>query len=149
MGGIPAIWDRFREWDISGKDICFIIPGGAPSLEIYENLILLPHHSEFFHPDLINACNAVVGKVGYSTLAEVFHAGVPFGYILRTFFRESEILGDFIEREMSGIPIKETEFHSGAWISCLEKLFSLPRIQRHDPNGSEQAGDFIYKLLDS
>lgn len=148
MGGIPAFRYPAREWERlhAGKDICFIVPG-APLFEICENLILLPHDSEFFHPDLINACDAVIGKVGYSTLAEVFHAGVPFGYILRPLFRESEVLGDFIERGMSGIPIEETAFHSGAWLSCLESLFSLPRIQRHDPNGSEQAADFIYKLL--
>ena len=30
-----------------------------------------------FHPDLVNASDAVIGKAGYNTLAEVFYAGTP------------------------------------------------------------------------
>jgi hypothetical protein len=57
---------------------CFISPHGfghaARTAGVIEaihqskqNLVLLPHHSGFYHPDLVNASDAVIGKVGYST----------------------------------------------------------------------------------
>ena len=74
--------------------------------------------------------DAVVGKVGYSTLAEVYHAGVPFGYVMRSNFRESEPMAAFIEKEMQGVYLKESEFSSGRWIAKLQDLLNLNRVQR-------------------
>ena len=74
---------------LARRDVTFVIPGGADDYLWQENLVLLPHHSRFYHPDLVAAADAVVGKVGYSTVAETFHAGAPLGYVPRTRFRES------------------------------------------------------------
>ncbi len=156
MGGIPEsynFWDKLAEHN----DIFFVIPGAKethdplPSVQVSDlnqlvNLILLPRHSDFFHPDLINASDAVIGKVGYSTLAEIYHAGVPFGYILRPSFPESEKLAAFVEKEMQGYLIDEADFHNGRWVSSLEALFALPRIQRDSLNGADQAAEFICNI---
>lgn len=142
MGGVQGTYGFLN--DLRGQqDVSFIIPGGSPWPEYTDNLILLPHDSHFFHPDLINACDAVIGKVGYSTLAEVYHAGVPFGYVPRNLFRESAVLAAFIDARMPGLPIETSAFENGNWLSDLEKLLSLPRIRRNEPNGSEQAAAFI------
>jgi UDP:flavonoid glycosyltransferase YjiC (YdhE family) len=146
MGGIPANYNFLKKLR-DQHNVSFIIPGGSQSIEINENVVLLSHQSDFFHPDLINASDAVIGKVGYSTLAEIYHAGVPFGYIARPWFRESEILSDYIEREMSGIAIEEARFQNGAWISDLRELLALSRIRRSGPNGAEQSARFIWKFL--
>lgn len=146
MGGIPEHYSFLKEL-ANQREVHFVIPGGSQSMEIRDNLVLLPHHSDFFHPDLINACDAVVGKLGYGTLAEVYHTGVPFGYISRPSFRESEILAAYVEREMIGVAIEETEFQAGSWISHLQDLLALPRIQRSGPNGAEQVARFIHTLL--
>ena len=124
-------------------DIYFVIPGAGPQMEMRDNLIVLPPHSNFYHPDLVNASDAVIGKVGYSTLAEVYHAGVPFGYVARSNFRESEPMVAFIEREMHGIFLEESEFSEGNWITKLHDLLNLNRIQRSVKNGAEQIGKFI------
>lgn len=125
----------------------FVIPGSRQSVQMEGNLVLLPHHSRFFHPDLINACDAVIGKLGYSTVAEVYRAGVPFGYIPRARFRESEALAAFAQAQMNGIEIPETRFHNGAWLSLLPDLLALPRIRRIEPNGAAQVAEFIYGLV--
>lgn len=130
------------------RNVHFIIPGAAQSVQIRDNVICLPHKSDFFHPDLVNACDAVIGKVGYSTLAEVYQAGVPFGYISRPTFPESDMLVRFIEKNMPGLPIEESEYHSGTWISHVKNLVSMSRFQRSGVNGAEEAADFILAIED-
>jgi len=142
MGGIPerhAFLDRLTAL----KHIYFVIPGNSHTARIRDNLILLPHRSGLYHPDLMNASDAVIGKAGYSTVAEAYRAGIPFGYILREKFRESEVMADFIQKQMDGIEISAPQFESGQWLSILPDLLAMPRIERHDPNGADQAASFI------
>ena len=82
MGGIPK-QHRFTDQLARQKGIFFVAPGGGTSRGVAGNVTLLPHHSEYFHPDLVGAADAVVGKVGYSTLSEIYHGEVPYGYIKR------------------------------------------------------------------
>lgn len=131
----------------SQTDIHFIIPGASDSENIQDNLILLPENSGYFHPDLINAADAVVGKVGYSTIAEIYQAGVPFGYSARTHYRESKPLVDFVQNHMSGLPVAEIEFQNGSFTDCIEELLQMPRAKSHRPNGADQIADFIAALL--
>jgi len=146
MGGIQGDYAFINEMK-KREDICFIIPGAVEETQVLGNLLLLPHHSENFHPDLVNTSDTVIGKVGYSTLAEVYNAGVPFGYISRRRFRESPILVSYIENQMKGLPIDDDEFYNGKWISCLPDLLSFPRIHRDDSCGATEVSLFISDLL--
>lgn len=131
------------------SDMVFVIPGASKRSEFKQNLVLLPHHSDFYHPDLVNASDAVIGKVGYSTLAEVYTAGVPFGHISRAGFRESVHLVAFIQKKMVGLPIDEDHFYSGRWLNRLPQILEMPRMEHSRPNGSEQIAKYIAKLLDN
>ena len=146
MGGIPEQYPFLKQ--LAGtRDNYYVIPGVGSRMEIHGNLVLLPHHSDYFHPDLVNASDAVIGKVGYSTVAEVYCAGVPFGYIVRKKFPESGILASFIDNQMKGLPIDEQDFYNGNWISSLPDLLAMPRLRRQSPRGSEQIARFICGLL--
>jgi hypothetical protein len=146
MGGIP--WEyTFLEQLAAQRDFYFIIPGAAERLELRDNLALLPQRSDFYHPDLVNAADVVIGKLGYSTLAEIYYAGVPFGYIPRLHFRESEVLAAYIENELSGIAITGAQFENGEWLARLPDLLALPRRHHHRINGADQAASFIGNLL--
>jgi hypothetical protein len=146
MGGIPKDHGFIGQL-ASQKGIFFVAPGAGTDFRSSENVILLPHHSEFFHPDLVHASDAVVGKVGYSTLAEVYHAGVPYGYIKRTRFKESEILSRYIENHMTGYSIDEKMFEAGDWILRIQELLDLPHVPGEEPNGAEPVSDFVLRLL--
>lgn len=146
MGGIRDNYAFLKGLNLAGE-IYLVISGGSEKMKVEGNLVLLPHRSEFFHPDLVNASDGVIGKVGYSTLAEIYHGGVPFGYVARRNFRESRPLQSFIQSQMQGLSISEEEFHSGAWLSSLPDLLALPKIQRDCPNGADQAAHFICDLL--
>jgi hypothetical protein len=146
MGGIEEKYN-FLEKLATKRDVHFVIPGAGREVTIRDNLVLLPHHSDYFHPDLVNASDAVIGKVGYSTLAEIYYAGVPFGYVARSRFRESQKLVSFIQDRMTGLPISGDQFYSGSWLSSLHDLLALPRVHRQDPNGAEQIARFIHDLI--
>ena len=148
MGGVPEHYP-FLDQLTRHREIHFIIPGASRQTRIEGNLRLLPNHSDFFHPDLVHASDAVIGKVGYSTLAEIYNAGVVFGYIPRRKFRESKVLVSFIETEMNGIPIDEKDFYNGRWLALLPDLLAFPRIQRQGPNGAIQVARFIRNLINS
>jgi hypothetical protein len=147
-GGVPQEY-KFADKISTRRDIHFVIPCACQTPQYRDNLILLPHHSDFFHPDLVNAADAVIGKAGYSTIAEVYHAGVPFGYIPCSNNREAAKLVTFIESEMSGLPIGESEFQSGGWMDQLNHLLQMPRIARNVTNGADQIAAFILNLFAS
>ncbi|HSE83320.1 MAG TPA: hypothetical protein VLB01_02080 [Thermodesulfobacteriota bacterium] len=147
MGGIPEEKYDFLEKLTYQRNVSFIIPGGSRTTKIHRNIILLPHRSEYFHPDLINASNLVIGKLGYSTLAEVYHARIPFGYLIRPDFRESKALAEYVERKMGGFSMTEKVFQNGDWLACLTDFLTLPPVERNEPNGADQAAGFIRKIL--
>jgi UDP-N-acetylglucosamine:LPS N-acetylglucosamine transferase len=144
-GGIPQSYD-FLESLKKLPEIKFVMPGAGPDIKIQDNLVILPHHSEFYHPDLVSASDAVIGKVGYSTLAEVYHAGVPFGYVARSDYNESGPMVNFIEKHMPGIAVSESEFCDGNWTAKIEQLLGLCGMHRNGENGAEQIGKFIFSL---
>ena len=141
-GGIPKNYD-FEDRLRKQTDTHFIIPGTVQTERLQDNLILLPENSTYFHPDLINAADAVIGKVGYGTLAEIYQAGVPFGYCTRTHYRESKPLVDFIKNNMPGFAISESEFQNGAFVRHLEKLLKIPRASHNAQNGADQIAGYL------
>lgn len=128
-------------------EMAFITPSGAATLEQVGNVVLLPRQSAFFHPDLVHACDAVVGKAGYGTVAEVYAAGVPYGYVLRESFRESDVLAAFIRQHMHGLAVQESVFQDGGWFDLIPELLRLPKHQRQAPNGADQVAQFVYRLI--
>jgi hypothetical protein len=148
LGGIPEKHD-FLGVLKPFEDTIFIVPGASTGAYREANVLRLPFRSDFFHPDLVKAADAVIGKAGYSTISEAYYSGLPFGYISRPQFRETEILAKFIKEQMAGIEIAESEFRSGSWIHCIETLLSLPCGQPENTNGSEQIARFICELFRS
>jgi hypothetical protein len=146
MGG--GTWDYTFARQLEAQTDCyFIVAGNGKHLERHKNVIILPRRSPFFHPDLVNACQAVIGKVGYSTIAEVYQAGVPFGYIARARFRESPQLIAFIEAHLPVLPISQEQFMSGAWLTQLPTLLALPRLERVPVNGADEIAAFVGRIL--
>ncbi|MCP4219458.1 MAG: hypothetical protein GY765_32790 [bacterium] len=145
MGGIPG---RLPFLDALGqyRTVTFIIPG-SPAFSRQGNVLRLPFDSGFFHPDLIHAADAVIGKPGYSTVAEVYHAGVPFAYVPRRNFRESDVLEAFIKKHMHCFAIPEETFYEGQWLERLGELLKHPPIRRAEKNGSIRAAEYINEIL--
>lgn len=146
LGGIPY---KFRFSDVSPDkgDIFVLVPGGADSMVRDGGLILLPTHSDFYHPDLIYAADAVIGKAGYSTLAEVYCSGVPFGYIKRRGYRESAVLEAYVEQHIPCLQIAKEDLEADRIFVLMSKLLQLPRRDRRVENGADQIARFLCESI--
>jgi hypothetical protein len=89
----------------------------------------------------------LVGKIGYSTLAEAYHSGTPFGYVPRRRFPEAAVLGRFAADRISGVALDQGELESGAWMDRLDALLTLPRRPGSGPNGADQIAEWLLTHL--
>lgn len=148
MGGMGTRWETIVRQAQPVRDVHFIVPGGSrDGVQRAGNVTLMPHHSPIFHPDLLSACDAVLGKLGYSTLAEAYYAGLPYAFVERPGFREYPVLRDFIRAEMRGLEIEATAFERGEWTEAAPAVLALPRLARAVRNGAEAAADFIHQNI--
>jgi UDP-N-acetylglucosamine:LPS N-acetylglucosamine transferase len=146
MGGIR--WDyRSLAAMSSTNGTWFVVPGGDDSPLRDGNLIRLPFRSDFYHPDLVHAADLVVGKLGYSTVAEVYHARTALAYLPRPQFAESDVLERFAISRMGATAVAVDDFNSGAWLEGLDGLLGVPRRTDHRENGAEEAARIILEYV--
>lgn len=146
MGGIPEpLQDMTRLH--SHPETLFVVLGGARTMVRQANVLLLPHRPAVLPLDLVYACDAVVSKAGYSILAETYHAGVPFGYVIRSRFREAPVLARYIAAHMPGLALTETALHQSTWLASLPDLLALPRQPVRVERGAAQVAHFIAARL--
>jgi hypothetical protein len=147
MGGLSASSRHTFLDRLNGHaEVYFVVPGATDVLQVCGNTVLLPFHSSFYHPDVMYAADAIVGKTGYSTVAEAYQAGVPYGFVSRPKFPESDVMATYIHEHMRGMEFSEAEFGSGAWLDRLPALLALGRIPRGEVNGAEQVAQFVREL---
>jgi hypothetical protein len=147
MGGVPAQYPflpRLRD----RRDCVCLLPGAATERRREGALLALPVRSDFYHPDLVNACDALVCKAGYSTLAEALQAGVPLAWFPRERFPESPVLDAFIEREMPGIRLQASDWDDGAWIDHLSPLLALGRRPPAVTRGADQVARLLLHQIE-
>lgn len=146
MGGVPAEYPFLDQ--LPARDDCvLLLPGAAKERRRDRALLMLPERSGFHHPDLVNACDALVCKAGYSTLAEAYQAGVPLAWFPRERFPESPVLDAFIAREMPGIRLRPCDWQDGTWIDRLPELLLLKRRPPALAAGADQvAGRLLQRL---
>ena len=131
------------------KGYSFVVTGNEGGTKIDGNVCYLDRCSSVYHPDLVAASDIVVGKVGYSTLAEVYQAGSVFAHISRPYFPEAELLCRFAAEHMASRQITREAFCSGMWVEELDTLMALkgntssPLLE----NGADHIADFLLGLV--
>ncbi len=145
MGGIAGEYP-FIEQLSKHSDFVFVIAGTESSRS--GNLVRFASDDDrFYHPNLVNDASLVVSKAGYSTVAEVYAAGVPFVVLNRPQFRESAVMIDFIKTQNCAHEISQAEFDSGAWLSMIGALAKdANKIGHPRENGAHQAAKYLLKL---
>jgi hypothetical protein len=144
MGGIPHVLpflDRLREL----PDVAFVVTGAAETLRM-GNLHLFDNATRIYMPDFVRAADAVVAKLGYSTLAEVWRAGRPFAYVTRPDFRESPELAAWAAERLPGFAVEAAEFEAGGWVDRIPELLSAAAP---GPRGEGGADDVARWLVDT
>ncbi len=129
------------------RNTVFVLAGCSPENEFSENLRFLAQDGPWYHPDLVAAADLVVGKTGYSTVAEAYQANTAFTTLPRPGFREASLLEAFIDKHLLSWKTELDALVSGAW---LDQLARLPETKPKWPlpvNGADQIADFLLSLL--
>jgi hypothetical protein len=146
MGGIR--WDYQSLGALTkAHGTWFVVPGGDDPPRRDGNLLRLPFRSAVYHPDLVHAADLVVGKLGYSTVAEAYHGNAALAYLARPRFPESDVLERFAMSRMGAAAVTEDEFNSGRWLEHLGDMLRNPRTTETRENGAATAARLILERL--
>ena len=139
MGGyseeMPFL-DRLAAMD----DVTFVVTG-CPRTEARGNLRLFDNATRLYLPHLVRAADAVVAKLGYSTVAEVWREGRPLACVTRADFREMPPLRDWVAARLPGFEIPGADFAAGAWLDRIPELLGAPPPPARSRGGADQVVD--------
>lgn len=142
LGGTPVTDAMLSALRV--PDGCRVVAPGLPdSLAGLPGVVALAVNSGFYHPDLIRAADAVIGKAGYSTLAEIYRHGVPYGFFSRPEFREAPSMEAFILSEMIGRQVPEAYIGGGDWRALIEALVAMGPGTPAGENGADAIAQLI------
>ena len=133
---LEQLKDRFPE-------IRFAVSGASETVETDHSLTLLPVRGPLHHPELVRAADLVIGKAGYSTIAEIYAAGVPFGCFIRADYPEMGPLVKFIEREIPAKMLAPEKFANGAWLEELPELLGMKRVSRSSISAAAECASLV------
>jgi len=89
----------------------------------------------------------VVGKLGYSTVAEVYAAGLPFAFVQRETFRESDALAAFARDHIPCLALNAEELAESTWVDRVPELLAKPRSSGARENGAAAAAGLVHGML--
>ena len=145
FGGIATelpIWQEMARY----PDCFFVLTGQDITNKCAENVLMLAHTSDIFHPDLIQAAELVVCKSGYSTIAECGQSGARIACVHRPNYPESAVLDDYVVHTMSGRQFSYGQFTSGEWLKFLPELLAQPKPKPLATNGAQAVASFLAAL---
>lgn len=142
MGGVPQALP-FIDRLAAVEGVTFLVTG-APATGRVGDVHLFDNLTRIYMPDFLRAADAVVGKLGYSTVAEVWREGLPFAYVTRSDFRETPPLARWVASNLSGFEVPSVDFAGGDWIDRVGELVDTPRTpSRGDEAVADGVADFI------
>eukprot|EP00958_Prasinococcus_capsulatus_P007434 scaffold695_cov384-Prasinococcus_capsulatus_cf.AAC.15 len=108
---------------------------------------LVPPADEYI-PDLLNASDAMLGKIGYGTTSEALAHNVPLIFIRRDYFNEEPFLRKLLQHHSCSVEMSRRDFHSGNWSSYLLRALRI-KPQYHEPlNGGEVVADILCSVAE-
>lgn len=145
MGGyteaMPFL-DRLQDF----RDVTFLVTG-CDATEARGNLRLFDNATRLYMPDLVRAADAVVAKLGYSTVAEVWREGRPLAYVTRADFREMPPLRDWVRQWIPGFEIPGSDFAAGGWLERIPELLQEASRPARPLGGAEQVADYVMRQV--
>lgn len=99
---------------------------GDPPRGFPGDWLSLPPDAATPHEDWVQASDALLGKVGYSTVAEVIAHGVAFLHLSREGFREAAVLERGLARHARARAMPRADFGEGRWRAHLDALLAQP-----------------------
>lgn len=147
MGGVR--WN-FAALDAvcDAKRVVFVVPGTGDVADRQGALLRLPYRGAIHHPDLVRASDLVIGKLGYSTVAEVAHYGRRFLFLRRPAFPESPVLEAYVRRLLPSALLDQPRFDRGEWSEPAAELLAAPaRTTPTTTDGAAATADLLLARL--
>ncbi|KAI7900341.1 uncharacterized protein BX663DRAFT_563259 [Cokeromyces recurvatus] len=125
--------------------IC-IVCAAPKSVPMPERFYRAP--KDAYVPDLTNACDVLLGKLGYGTCSECIGHRTPFVYVPRPQFIEELGLLKLMSDQGSAVELSREDFEAGHWASAIERASHMSGTCK-DPqsklphNGGEVAAQSI------
>lgn len=113
-----------------------------------ENLRCIEPTSALPHQDLVLAADCVIGKPGYSTVAECLAGRTPMVWVPRGEFRELPSLVAAIERYLPHAALSAEDFAAGRWREAVHAaLASRPPEEPPAGDGAAEAAALVLAAL--
>lgn len=110
------------------------------------------HPQTIYHPDIIQASDLAITKMGYGIVTECIAHRTPIAFPPRRDFREHGILVREAAQWIPIIPISEERFYSGDW-EFLREFFKTDRWKRDEPDhrltmdGGNKTAEILCQLI--
>eukprot|EP01012_Entosiphon_sulcatum_P013014 TRINITY_DN18295_c0_g1_i2.p1 TRINITY_DN18295_c0_g1~~TRINITY_DN18295_c0_g1_i2.p1 ORF type:complete len:634 (+),score=105.40 TRINITY_DN18295_c0_g1_i2:1155-3056(+) len=140
FGGQDANW-RLRDSFLPEGWMCVVCTGLAVT-EPLESKYLRPK-PDAYAPDLINASDVILGKIGYGLTSEALAHGKPFIFIRRDHFNEEPFLRKLLIDHNSAVEMGRKDFFAGRWASYLEVAHAKKPWYDKPLNGAQVAAGIL------
>jgi len=101
---------------------------------------------EAYLPDLINASDCVMGKIGYGATSECLAHRKPLVFVRRDHFNEEPFLRKLLEVHGAAVEMKRAAFLEGHWSAYLLHALTLRPSYREPINGAEVAAQLLESI---
>lgn len=93
--------------------------------------------------DVLASVDALLGKLGYGTVAECACNGIPMLYIPRPDWPEDACLAEWLRKQGRCMPVAREAALRGALREALEELWARPAPAAPQPTGAEDAAAWL------
>jgi L-arabinokinase len=133
-GDVSALRD-FKAWTF------LLTPDAYDQVRAIPHCRCVPMDYPGYH-NLIAAADVVIGKAGWSTVAEAIGHRTPMLYTLNDNWRENALLEAALQDYGSSLYIPKTDFENGAWLDVLDNVAHRPHSWRDiTTNGAAVAAE--------
>ncbi|CAJ2674822.1 unnamed protein product [Trifolium pratense] len=139
FGGQPSGWNIKEEYLPPGW-LCLVC-GASDNEDLPPNFRKLARDA--YTPDIIAACDCMLGKIGYGTCSEALAYKCPFVFVRRDYFNEEPFLRNMLEYYQCGVEMIRRDLITGHWRPYLERAISLKPCYEAGINGGEKAAHIL------
>ncbi|KAI3987570.1 hypothetical protein MKX01_021482 [Papaver californicum] len=135
----PAGWTLKEEYLPSGW-LCLVC-GASDNQELPPNFIKLKR--DVYTPDVMAACDCMIGKIGYGTVSEALSYKLPFVFVRRDFFNEEPFVRNMLEYYQNGVEMIRRDLLTGRWAPYLQRAISLKPCYEGGVDGGKVAARIL------
>jgi len=128
FGGQSSEW-RLREEYVPPGFVCVVL--GSTLQEVPERSEKYIYTArDVYVPDILQACDVLIGKLGYGTLSECIISKTALIYISRSGWPEERWLEKEIRERESGIELEREKFIRGEWEDKIKEGCEITKRMR-------------------